>query len=46
MKNCIAFGSPLVKQGKYEGFDSCDRLTIITQIGFKSLIFLARMIKK
>ena len=27
------------KQGKSEGFDSCDRPSILTQIGFKSSIF-------
>ena len=27
------------KQGKSEGFDSCDRLSNLTQIGFKSPIF-------
>ena len=28
-----------LKQGKSEGFDSCDRPSNLTQIGFKSLIF-------
>ena len=28
-----------VKQGKSEGFDSCDRPSNLTQIGFKSLFF-------
>ena len=27
------------KQGKSEGFDSCDRPSNLTQIGFKSSIF-------
>ena len=27
------------KQGKSEGFDSCDRPSILTQTGFKSSIF-------
>ena len=27
------------KRGKSEGFDSCDRPSNLTQIGFKSLIF-------
>ena len=27
------------KQGKSEGFDSCDRPNNLTQIGFKSSIF-------
>ena len=29
----------LKKQGKSEGFDSCDRPSNLTQIGFKSSIF-------
>ena len=29
----------LYKQGKSEGFDSCDRPSNLTQIGFKSSIF-------
>ena len=28
-----------VQQGKSEGFDSCDRPSNLTQIGFKSSIF-------
>ena len=28
-----------LEQGKSEGFDSCDRVGNLTQIGFKSLIF-------
>ena len=28
-----------VQQGKSEGFDSCDRSSNLTQIGFKSSIF-------
>ena len=28
----------LGEQGKYEGFDSCDRPSNLTQIGLKSLI--------
>ena len=28
-----------IKQGKSEGFDSCDRPSNLTQIGLKSLIF-------
>ena len=28
------------EQGKSEGFDNCDRTSNLTQIGFKSLIFL------
>ena len=27
------------KQGKSKGFDSCDRPSNLTQIGFKSMIF-------
>ena len=30
---------PVTKQGKSEGFDSCDRPSNLTQIGFKSSIF-------
>ena len=30
---------PKIKQGKSEGFDSCDRPSNLTQIGFKSSIF-------
>ena len=30
---------PLSEQGKSEGFDSCDRPSNLTQIGFKSYIF-------
>ena len=29
----------LIQQGKSEGFDSCDRPSNLTQIGFKSSIF-------
>ena len=29
----------VIKQGKSEGFDSCDRPSDLTQIEFKSLIF-------
>ena len=29
----------LPKQGKSEGFESCDRPSTLTQIGFKSSIF-------
>ena len=29
----------LIEQGKSEGFDSCDRPSNLTQIGFKSSIF-------
>ena len=36
------YGAPFQnKQGKSEGFDSCDRLSNLTQIGFESLIFSA-----
>ena len=37
----LAHGYPLlkIKQGKSEGFDSCDRPSNLTQIEFKSLIF-------
>ena len=31
--------SDILKQGKSEGFDSCDRPSNLTQIGFKSSIF-------
>ena len=31
--------SGYVKQGKSEGFDSCDRPSNLSQIGFQSLIF-------
>ena len=30
---------PILKQGKSEGFDSCDRPSNLTQTGFKSSIF-------
>ena len=35
----IAFKLAILKQGKSEGFDSCDRPSNLTQIGFKSSIF-------
>ena len=36
----------LRQQGKSEGFDSCDRPSNLTQIGFKSSIFSARVTLK
>ena len=35
----LTSGSWVYKQGKSEGFDSCDRPSNLTQIGFKSSIF-------
>ena len=35
-----------IQQGKSEGFDSCDRPTNLTQIGFKSSIFSAHVTLK
>ena len=35
-----------MKQGKSEGFDSCNRPSNLTQIGFKSSIFSARVTLK
>ena len=36
--NTCHFFWPMLQQGKCEGFDSCDRPSNLTQIGFKSLI--------
>ena len=36
----------ILKQGKSEGFDSCDRPSNITQTGFKSSFFSARVTLK
>ena len=33
------FGLCNLEQGKSEGFDSCDRPSNLTQVGFKSSIF-------
>ena len=41
---CWIFG--IVKQGKAEGFDSCDRPSDLTQIGFKSVEFSGRVTLK
>ena len=35
----LQYAQSLLKQGKSEGFDSCDRPSNLTQIGFKSSIF-------
>ena len=34
----VRVGNIYMKQGKSEGFDSCDRPSNLAQIGFKSLI--------
>ena len=36
MKYCDLSNKTDTKQGKSEGFDSCDRPSNLTQIGFKS----------
>ena len=35
----LGFSRSNFEQGKSEGFDSCDRPSNLTQIGFKSFIF-------